>query len=181
MNDLHGHWNPAGDWRIGYLSPDSALAQAYGYAASASGYGSGNNSMAAGNSAFGNFLRDNVPLLGGILGGLADMVSGALGTAIGVATLGQSGTLNSGLQQFGGGLAGELGYLAGGMRVVGRGLLYGAGFVWTSPNTALGLITGTINFVAGVVMGTHPSIQFHNNALQFIRVPLGQGPSAVTH
>jgi len=44
----------------------------------------------AGGSALGNALR-NVPLIGGILGGVGDMVAGVGNTALGIASFGQPG------------------------------------------------------------------------------------------
>lgn len=58
----------------------------------------------AGGSALGNALR-NVPLIGGILGGVGDMVAGVGNTALGIASFGQSGTFGRGLGQIGSGLS----------------------------------------------------------------------------
>ena len=64
-----------------------------------------NSSAVSGGSGLGNALR-NIPLLGGILGGVGDIVSGAGNTALGLVSLGQSGTLGTGLGQIGGGVGG---------------------------------------------------------------------------
>jgi RHS repeat-associated protein len=60
-----------------------------------------------GNSWLGNWFRNNVPLIGGIVGDAADIVSGAVNTALGLATFGQSGTLQTGLSEIGNGAFGE--------------------------------------------------------------------------
>ncbi len=52
------------------------------------------------------------------------------------------------------------------------------GKVWNLPNTAVGLVFGGVGHVVGLIMGTNPSIDFGNNAIQFHNNPLI--PSAIT-
>jgi RHS repeat-associated protein len=121
-----------------------------------------------GKSWLGNLFR-NVPLLGGVLGGVGDVLSGAGNTALGLLTFGQSGSLVSGLSG-----------LLHGMGNTTLAALDLAGKAWTAPNTAVGLIAGSANLLAGLITGTHPTIGFNNNAIQFIHVPWGSGESALT-
>jgi len=58
----------------------------------------------ASGSALGNALR-HIPLLGGLLGGVGDVVAGVGNTALGVVTLGASGTFGRGLGQIGYGVS----------------------------------------------------------------------------
>lgn len=52
------------------------------------------------------------------------------------------------------------------------------GKVWNIPNTILGLTFGGVGHVAGLMMGTNPSITFGNNAIQFHNNPFM--PTAIT-
>jgi RHS repeat-associated protein len=112
-----------------------------------------------GGSWLGNILR-GIPLIGGLLGGAGDLVTGLGNTALGLITGGESGTLNQ---------------IVNGVANTGLSALDLAGKAWTSPNTAIGLIMGSANFVAGLVSGTHPEIAIDNNAIQFIGLPWGSG------
>ena len=60
-----------------------------------------------GNSGLGNWFRNNIPLIGGILGGVGDVLSGAGNMGLGIATFGQSGTFGNGVQEIAGGAFGE--------------------------------------------------------------------------
>jgi RHS repeat-associated protein len=53
-----------------------------------------------------------LPLIGGMLGGVRDIMMGGINTALGIATLGQSGTLISGLNQIGEGIGTEVDIIA---------------------------------------------------------------------
>ena len=55
-----------------------------------------------------------------------------------------------------------------------------AGYIWTAPNTAIGLIAGGADYLAGLATGTHPEIHIANNAFQFVNLPWGSGESALT-
>ncbi len=54
------------------------------------------------------------------------------------------------------------------------------GNIWSSPNSALGLAAATISYIAGRAVGSNPSIQFGNNALQVLNSPLEVPGRAVT-
>lgn len=75
---------------------------------------------ASGRSGLGNALR-HIPILGGIVGGVGDVVSGVGNTALGIVSLGQSGTLGRGVGQ------------------IASGALNTVGKLWAMPNTAVGL------------------------------------------
>jgi RHS repeat-associated protein len=117
----------------------------------------------SGNSWLGDIFR-NIPIIGGLLGGVGDVLSGVGNTLLGLGTFGQSGTLNTGLNQFGQGLANSI---IGSVNLVGS--------VWTLPNTAIGFVAGGVSFLAGEVMGTHPEFHIANNAFQFLNLPFGPG------
>jgi RHS repeat-associated protein len=123
-----------------------------------SGGGAAGGTATGGQSALGSALS-NIPLLGNILGGLGDLISGVANTGLGLLSFGQSGTLNVGLGQIGNGL-GE----------VASGLANLAGEVWTSPNTVVGVLIGLASLGFG---GQYAGI--HNNAMQFTNVPWGSG------
>jgi hypothetical protein len=46
-----------------------------------------------------------------------------------------------------------------------------AGKIWGSPMTLFGLAAGGAGYLAGTVVGTHPKVQFGNNAIQFTGIP----------
>lgn len=54
------------------------------------------------------------------------------------------------------------------------------GKVWTLPNTIIGLIYGGIGYVAGLIMGTNPTIRIGNNAIEFLNNPLVNRSMALT-
>lgn len=118
---------------------------------------SGSGSSGVGGSILGNALRD-IPLVGRILGGAGDIASGLLGTAAGIATLGQSGSLRTGLSDFGNGLKSTA---VGGLDLAGK--------TWASPATAVGLAWG----LTGALFGADISIG--NNAVQFENHPFMSG------
>ncbi len=64
-----------------------------------------------GGSSLGDALR-NIPLVGGLLGGVGDVVSGFGNVALGALTLGASGTLETGFSQIGSGVGGAVTILA---------------------------------------------------------------------
>ena len=76
-----------------------------GTSGSAPNSGSGPNPSSRGDSTLGNALR-NIPLVGGLLGGVGDVIAGVGNTALGIVSGGQSGTLSRGVGQIGGGLVG---------------------------------------------------------------------------
>jgi len=119
----------------------------------------------SGGSALGNALR-NIPLVGGVLGGVGDIVSGVGNVALGAVT-GSGSTISAGLGQIGSGVGG-----------VAMGTLDLAGKAWNAPNTAIGLAYGLVGAGVGLVMGTHPGISIGNNAIQFTNNPLQ--PTAMT-
>ena len=47
-----------------------------------------------------------------------------------------------------------------------------AGKIWNAPNTAIGLVFGGLGHIAGLILGTNPSVSFGNNAIQFHNNPL---------
>lgn len=116
-------------------------------------------------STLGNALR-NIPLVGGVLGGVGDIVSGVGNVALGAVT-GNGATVSNGLSQIGSGVGG-----------VAMGTLDLAGKAWNAPNTAIGLAYGLVGAGVGLVMGTHPGISIGNNAVQFTNNPLQ--PTAMT-
>jgi hypothetical protein len=136
------------DWDVSLANPENLNR--------ISAFVSGPNT-AGGGSALGNALR-NIPLVGGILGGAGDIVSGVVGTAAGIVTLGQSGTLSSGLSNIANGVGG-----------VAMGGLDLAGKAWTLPNTAVGLVVGVASMPFGAKIG------IGNNAIQFTNMPVGPG------
>lgn len=80
----------------------------------------------------------NIPLIGGMLGAAGDVVAGTTSVALGVVTLGLSGTLSSGFEQIGGGVIMESNIL--GMDVV-AGLVGGYGTIYTTARDVVDVLT----------------------------------------
>lgn len=93
------------------------------------GTGANSGDAVRSGSAVGNVFGDYVPLVGGMLGGLADMGSGIVNMGLGVATLGLSNSFGRGLDQFGYGLGMEANILT---RDVAMGAAGIAGTVFTT-------------------------------------------------
>ena len=65
------------------------------------------NGITAGGSRLGNWLQGHVPLIGGILGRVADVGAGAVNVALGVGSFGQLGSgIGTGFGEIGGGVGG---------------------------------------------------------------------------
>ncbi|MBP7141261.1 MAG: RHS repeat-associated core domain-containing protein [Opitutaceae bacterium] len=80
-------------------------------------FGNGVNGMlgVAPNSVAGSVLGDmlrHIPLLGGLLGGVGDVIAGVGNTALGIVSFGQSGTFGRGLGQIGSGVGAAVTILA---------------------------------------------------------------------
>lgn len=97
-------------------------------------------------------MRD-IPLLGGALGGLGDVISG-LGNLI-------VGNFRQGFDEIG-----------SGFEEIGLSVVDLAGKAWALPDTAIGLVCGSIGSLVGLFTGTHPGISFGHNAIQFTNNPL---------
>ena len=108
-------------------------------------------------SGLGNILR-HIPLLGGLLGGAGDIVSGAFNTTAGIVTFGQSGTFGRGIGQIAGG-TGE---------IIGR--------AWSAPNTAIGLAFGGV----GMLFGATPHWDSNAAILRFTGMPNALMPTAMS-
>lgn len=117
----------------------------------------GSAGTASGRSGLGNALR-HIPILGGILGGVGDVVSGIGNTALGVVSLGQSGTLGRGVGQ------------------IASGTLSTVGNVWAMPNTAVGLVYGAV----GLPFGAKPVWDSNDAILRFTNMPGWLMPSAMS-
>jgi hypothetical protein len=147
-----------GPWRDGYR-PYLGYGSPTGLPASAPSApnSSGSAGTASGRSGLGNALR-HIPILGGILGGVGDVVSGIGNTALGVVSLGQSGTLGRGVGQ------------------IASGTLSTVGNVWAMPNTAVGLVYGAV----GLPFGAKPVWDSNDAILRFTNMPGWLMPSAMS-
>jgi hypothetical protein len=101
----------------------------------------------AGGSALGNALR-HVPLIGGLLGGVGDVVAGVGNTALGIVSFGQSGTLGRGIGQIGYGIGGTANILARDVAATVAGV---AGTVYTTVRDVADVVT-----FGNVVSGGNP-------------------------
>jgi hypothetical protein len=128
---------------------NGAATSAMAYALAAGGSSQGSASSMDSRSAFGNALR-RVPVLGGVLGGVGDMLSGIGNLAI--------GRVNAGSAQFFGGLART------------------ARHVWALPNTAVGLVYGG----TGMLFGATPVWDANDTILRFKDMPGWLMPSAMS-
>lgn len=100
-------------------------------------------------SAENNVLR-RIPILGGILGGIVDVLSG-FGNVV-------RGNFSTGLSQVANGLGRTMGH------------------VWSFPNTLVGLTFG----VLGMMFGAHPSWDRHIAILRFTNMPEWLLPTALS-
>ncbi len=112
----------------------------------------GRKGEASSGSGFGNVLR-KIPLLGGILGRLGDIISGAASIT--------KGNLTGGLSTIGHGIGSAT-----------MGALDLTGKVWNLPNTAIGIAWGAVGLSAEIVACPFTrkwdfGISIGNNAIQF--------------
>ncbi|MCW5549918.1 MAG: RHS repeat-associated core domain-containing protein [Opitutaceae bacterium] len=125
------------------------------------GFAPNNTAVASGGSALGNALR-NVPLIGGILGGVGDVVAGVGNTAFGIATFGQSGTFGRGIGQIGYGIGGTANILA---RDVAATVVGAYGTVVTTATAVADVVT-----FGNVVSGGNP-LKAIGNLIANVAIP----------
>jgi len=99
-------------------------------------------------STLGDALR-HIPLLGGMLGAVGDVLSGVGNVALAAITFGNYGSFGRGFGQILGGLS----------EIVGR--------IWSLPDTAVGLIFGAV----GMLGGAKPSWDSNAGILRFTNMP----------
>jgi hypothetical protein len=96
-----------------------------------------NNGGISGGSDLGNALRD-IPLIGGMLGDVGDIVSGVGNVALAAASFGQLGSFGNGLSEIGGGAEGLAQITA---TDVAAGLVGVAGYAYTKVEDVVNILS----------------------------------------
>jgi len=123
-----------------------------------SGFSSG---MSVGTKGYGGFVGRTVMM--GVVGGTASALGGGKFS---------NGAMSGAFTQMFNAEGGASSLVSGAKDIAGK--------LWTLPNTLLGLAYGGLGHLAGMALGTNPSISIGHNAIQFHNNPFQPEDTAVT-